>query len=280
MLAADLPGTRVDHVEPAGVPGGPDVVQDRPAHRAAFSAGADDHYRFGREYVPQAGRIRAAFPFGHGVQVAVQGGPAALTGQGKGHLHHPVLAMALDRQAGVGEYPEHRGVLGQGLRGEGADLVGPGERDQVLEQQGGDTAMVHAVRHRERDLGRGPGAGGTADGVVAGAAHDLARGQRQQRHATRRGVPADPLGLGLGRQPAEVEEPQVSVVRGHRLVHGLDRIEVGRVGQADLDRGAVGQQRVRLPGGLGHAHLYLRWSPVNWRIRSKRVRSTARAAAS
>ena len=174
VLAADLPGAGVDHVEPTGVPGGADVVQDRPAHRAPVPAGADHHDRFGGEHVPQAGRVGAAFPLGHGVQVAVQGGSVALTRQGKGHLHHPVLVVTLDRQAGVGEHLEHRGVLGQGLRGERGDLVSPGERDQVLEQQGGDAAVVHVIGHRERDLGRIPGAVRPGERVVAAAADHLA----------------------------------------------------------------------------------------------------------
>ena len=229
--------------------------------------------------MPQAGGVRAAFPLGHGVQVAVQGGPAALTGQGKGHLHHPVLVMALDGQAGVGEYLEHRGVLGQGLRGEGADLVGPGERDQVLKQEGGDAAVVHAIRHRERDLGRGPGAGGPAERVIAGAAHDLARGQRQQRHAIRPGLPADPLGLGLGRQPAEVEEPHVAVVRGHRLVHGPDRVEVGRArpgGSRPWSRPPAARRRCPADWAM----LIASRSPGCWRIRSAGRRTSPRAAGS
>src|SRR6185437_5107596 len=50
-----------------------------------------------------------------------------------------------------------------------------------------------------------------------------------------------------------VEEPQVAVVRGHRFVHGLDRVEVGGDGRADLDRGPVGQQRVYRRPLLRHA---------------------------
>ncbi len=271
VLAADLPGAGVDHVEPAGVPGGADVVQDRPAHRASLPAGADHYDRFGGEHVPQAGGVRAAFPLGHGVQVAVQGRPVALTGQGKCHLHHPVLGVTLDRQAGGGEYLEHRGVLRQGLRGERGDLATASERDQVLEQQCGDAPVVHAVRHRERDLGLVPGSGGPAQRVIAGAAHDLARGQRQQRHPIRPGRPADPLGLGLGRQPAEVEEPHVGVVRGHRLVHGLDRVEVGRLGRANLDRGPVRQQRVHAAGRLRGIHASLPLAGCGLRTAGRRT---------
>ena len=90
----------------------------------------------------------------------------------------------------------------QGLRGERGDLVNPGERDQVLEQQGGDAAVVHVIGHRERDLGRIPGAVRPGGRVVAAAADHLISRQRQQRRVAGSGPPADPPRLGLDRQSA------------------------------------------------------------------------------
>ena len=234
-LAADLPGARVHRVEPAGVPAGPDVVHDGAAHGSPPPAGADHRNRLGREHVPQAGDLGAALPVGHCVQVAVQRGAGVLAGQGERQLEDPVGVVALDRQAGGGEYVEHGLVLRQGLRGEGGYLVAPGERDQMLEQQGGDAPVVHMVGHRERDLGLPLG---LRD--VAGDADHFAVRDGQQGHLAGGRVPADPPGLDLGRMPAYVEEPHVAVVAGHRLVHGLDRVEIARASRADLDRRPVG----------------------------------------
>jgi hypothetical protein len=158
------------------------------------------------------------------------------------------------RQAGVGEDVQHRPVLAQRRRGERRELLLPGPGDQVLEQQGGDAPVVQVVGHRERDL-RGAGLGGAGlggQGRVAGAAGQLAAGGRQQGHLARRRVTADPPGLYLGRHPADIEEAHIGVIRGHRRVHGLDRVEVVRGGRADLDRR---QQRVHLARLRRLAHL-------------------------
>ena len=152
VLAADLPGVRVHRIEPAGVAAGADVVHDRPAHGAPPPAGADHHDRIGREHMPQAGGLRAAFTFGHGTQVAVQRGAGVRGGQREGHLEDPVRVVTLDGQPRASEHVLHRLVFRQGLGGERGYLTAPGERDQVLEQQGGDAPVVHVVGHRERDL--------------------------------------------------------------------------------------------------------------------------------
>ena len=120
-LAADLPGARVHRVEPAGVPAGPDVVQDGPAHGAAAPARADHRDRLGREYVPQAGGIGAALPLGHHVEVAVA---VPLAGQREGQLDDTLRVVPRDGQAGVGEDVQHGRVLGQGLGLERGDLRG------------------------------------------------------------------------------------------------------------------------------------------------------------
>jgi hypothetical protein len=110
--------------------------------------------------------------------------------------------------------------------------------------------VVHVIGYRERDLRHTVLAArcSLAGGDVAGAADHLAVRQREQRYLIRRGVPADPPRLGIGCQPAEVEKAHVAVVRGQRLVHGLDRAEIVRAGRADLDRRSVGQKRVHLAG--------------------------------
>jgi hypothetical protein len=67
-----------------------------------------------------------------------------------------------------------------------------GQRDQVLEQQGGDALVVHVVGHGERDLGL---AGVPDEFGVAGHADQFAVPQREQRRAAGRiwvGLPADP----------------------------------------------------------------------------------------
>ena len=222
------------------------------ASRAA--AGADHHDRLGREDVPQAGHVGAALPFGHGAEVGVQRGAVLVLGQRERQLEDPVGVVPLHGQAGVGEHLEHGRVLGQGLGGELGDVAAPGQRDEVLEQQGGDALVVHVVGHGERDLGL-PGVPGKPG--VAGHAGQFAVPQREQRRAARLtgvGLPADPPGLGLGGPPAVAEEAQVDVVRRHRLVHRQDRVEVVRVGLADLDRRAVGQERVHPAGVLRRTH--------------------------
>jgi hypothetical protein len=86
--------------------------------------------------------------------------------------------------------------------------VVPGGRGQVLEQQGGDPAVVHVSGDRERDLGVAAGLL-----VVAAAAGYHTIGQRQQRHPARLASLAHPVCLTLGAEPAEVEETQVGTVR-------------------------------------------------------------------
>ena len=207
-----------------------DVLQDHPADRLPAAAGADHHDRLGREDVPQAGHVRAALPLGHGAEVGVQRGAVLVPGQRERQLVDLAVEVPLNRQAGVGEHLQHGRVLGEGLGHERGDVAAPRERDQVLEQQGGDALVVHVVGHRERDLGL-PGVPGEPG--VTGHADQFAVPQREQRRAARPiwvGVPADPVGFDLGGSPAVAEEAQVDVVRRHRLVHRLDRIEVVRAG--------------------------------------------------
>jgi hypothetical protein len=255
-----LRGVRVHRVQAAGVAAGPDVVEDGPADRAGPPAGTDHRHRLGREHGPQAGRVGVALPAAHRVEVIVQRGPGVLARQREREVVDALGEAPPDRQARGGEHAQHGLVLGQGLGHERADPLAPGVGHQVLEQQGADAAVVHVVGHRERHLGlRGVLAqddvAGHADhgAVCPGAANHGAADQGEQRRPARLGVAADAPRLGLGRQPAHVEEPQVGVVRGHGLVHGLDRLVVSRAGRPDLDRGPVGQQRVHRGGRHGHS---------------------------
>ena len=207
--------------------------------------------------MPQAGGLRAAFAFGHGTQVAVQRGAGVRGGQRKGHLEDPVRVVTPDGQTHGREHVLHRLVLGEGLGGERGYLTAPGQRDQVLQQQGGDAPVVHVVGHRERDLRRALAAGlwlaiGNAE---AGHTDHRAAAQREQRAVIGTGLLAGPARFLRRGQPAEVEEAHVGVFRRHRFVHGLDRVEIIRAGRADLDRGPVSEQRVHLVGLLFHVSL-------------------------
>ena len=116
----------------------------------------------------------AGRPFAHRdrVQVRVELQSVVVRGQRDGDRDHAFLAPGDNRQAGVGEDAEHADVLQQGLGDERLDLPGAGQRDEVLEQQGGDAPLVHGVRDRERDLRRLAAA--TPLGLIAGHPDDLA----------------------------------------------------------------------------------------------------------
>ena len=203
--------------------------------------------------MPQAGDIRMTLPLGHRVQVAVQADARAVSGQRDGHVDDPIVGVTVNRQAGVGKDLEHRRVLGQRLPGERGDLVAPGVEDQMLQQQGPDALVVHVVGDRESHLGSVVRL--LRQRLVADAADHLTAHQRKQRHPARSWLPADPPRLGFGRRPAEAEEAKVGVIRRHRLVHGLDRVEVAGLCLADLHRAPIRQQRVHRPGLLHRAHV-------------------------
>jgi hypothetical protein len=204
--------------------------------------------------VPQAGHVRAALPLGHGAEVGIQRGAVLVPGQRESQLEYLVGEVPLHGQAGVGEYLQHGRVLGQRLGRERGDLAAPSQRDEVLEQQGRDALVVHMVGHGERDLGLP----GVPDELgVAGYAEQFAVAQREQRRVARRRIPADPPGFGLGGSPTVAEKAQVDVARRHRLVHRQDRVEVLGPRLADLDRRAVGQERVHPAGVLRRAHRFL-----------------------
>ena len=206
------------------------------------------------QQVPHAGNVRAALPDGHRFQVVIEALVGLAAREREGQLHHAVGALPLHRQAGIGEDPEHRGVIRERLRGEELQLPAPGDRYQVLKQQGGHPPAVHRVRDGEGDLS----GAFLARGLVACDTDQRPLLPRQQCRVVGTRRPADALRLLLGSARAEAEESQVHVVRGHRRVHVAHRINVARSGRADLDGAAVGEQRVgrggRRRGGQGHCH--------------------------
>ena len=85
-------------------------------------------------------------------------------------------------------------VVCQHLGGEGLHAARAGQRHQVLKQQRGDTAAVHAVGDRDRGLRHRP-IGGE---LVTGHPHQLVAQQADQRHHARPTFQAHPPGLPLG----------------------------------------------------------------------------------
>ena len=238
---------RVDRVDRAGEAAGHDAAQDGPPDRAVPPAGADDRDRGRRQYVPQAGHVGRPLPLGHRVTVGAEGDVLLAGRQREGEVVHPVGQGAVRLQPGVGEHSQHERVLAQRLRGEGAQAAAAGQRDQVLQQQHADAAVVHVIGDREGDLGRaGPG---SVVALVAAAADQLAVHHGEQRGVVRRGLAAEPARLPFGRARAHAEKAQVQTVRGQLLVHLPHRVEVLRPRGPDLDRAAVGQQSVN--AGLG-----------------------------
>ena len=239
--AVQLGRGRVDRVDRAGEAAVDEVPQDRPADRSGAPARADDRDRGRHQHGPHARHVRGPLPHGDRIAVGAQGGVRLVGRQRERQVIHAVHQGALRLQPGVGEHPQHGRVLAQRLRGKGAEPPAAAQRDQVLQQQHADAAVMQVIGDRERDL-RGPGPGA---GLLVGAAADHLTVQHgQQRRVIRPGLAAYPARLPLGRQRAHAEKPQVQIVRGHLGVHVPHRVEVIRPRRPDLDRGAVAQQSV------------------------------------
>ncbi len=231
---------RVDRVQPAAEAGPDHVSQDRVPDPAGFAAGADDRDRGRLQQVPQAGDVGEALAHRHRVQVAVQLLVGLVGGQREGRLDHPFEDLSPRGQAGVGEHPQHRDVVGQRLRGEGAHAAEPRSRDEVIEQQARDAAPVHMVGHRERDLGDSR----LVSRLVAGDPDQLISEPGEQREVAGIGRPADARGLPARRLRTQAEEAQVGVGLRHLRVHLPDGVLVLRPCLPDQDRRAIGEQRV------------------------------------
>ncbi len=128
----------------------PDVEQDRPADDPgrwpAPTTATDRGASSG-----QAGHVGLLLPARHRVQVGASSLSPALRGIGMDSSTTP-SSIAPARSAPRRRAPAACGVLAPASSGEGATPRGAGQRDQVLEQQRGDAAPVHAVGDRERDL--------------------------------------------------------------------------------------------------------------------------------
>ena len=239
--AVQLRRARVDRVDRAREAAVDEVAQDRPADRSGATASADDRDRGRHQHGPHARHVRGPLPHGDRIAVGAQRGVRLVGGQRERQVIHAVHQGALHLQPGVGEDPQHSRVLAQRLRGKRAEPPAAGHRDQVLQQQHADAAVMQVIGDRERDLRRpGPGPGP----LVGAAADHLPVQHGQQRRVVRPGLAAYPARLPLGRERAHAEEPQIQVVRGHLGVHVLHRVEVLGPRGPDLDRGAVGQQSV------------------------------------
>ena len=211
-----------------------------------------DHRDRGRgQHVPQARQVGRPLPFGDRITVGAQGGVRLAGGQRERQVIHAIRQSPLHPQPGVGKHLQHERVLAQRLRGKGAHPPAAGQRDQVLQQQRADAAVVNVIGDRHGDL---RGLGASAKELVTAAADYLAVQHGEQRLAVRPGFAAYPACLPLGRGRAHAEKAQVQVVRGHLDVHVPYRVEVAGLRRPDLDRGAVGQQSVRaVPGPCAHA---------------------------
>ena len=204
-------------------------------------ARADDRDRGRHQHVPHARHVRRPLPHGDRIAVGAQGRVRLIGRQRERQVIHAVHQGALRLQPGVGEHPQHGRVLAQRLRGKGAEPPAAAQRDQVLQEQHADAAVLQVIGDRERDL-RGPG---PSTGLLVGAAADhLAVQHGQQRRVVRPGLAAYPACLPLGNQRTQAEEAQVQVVRGHLGVHVPHRVEVIGPRGPDLDRDAVDQQSV------------------------------------
>ena len=240
--AVQLGRARVDRVDRAREAAVDEVPQDRPADRSGAPARADDRDRGRHQHGPHARHVRGPLPHGDRIAVGAQRGVRLVGGQRERQVIHAVHQGTLRLQPGVGEDPQHGRVLAQRLRGKRAEPPAAAQRDQVLQQQHADAAVLQVIGDRERDL-RGPG---PSTGLLVGAAADhLVVQHGQQRRVIRPGLAAYPARLLLGNQRTHAEKTQVQVVRGHLGVQVPHRVEVLGPRSPDLDRDAVDQQSVR-----------------------------------
>src|SRR5439155_6778301 len=140
-------GTRVDGVDVAGVPGGPQVAEQRLAD--AGPAGA-------RPVHGDRGRgEQRGHRGGLGVVLAAAGHPDRVGGRGdvEAEVDHAVGVLAVHGVAGVGEHAQHRAVLRQDLGDEPGDAVGTGGGGEVFQQDRADAPALVRVLDDEGDLG-------------------------------------------------------------------------------------------------------------------------------
>ena len=124
-----------------------DVSPERGADRSR-PVGRADHGDRPRDQEPHNGaRIAALFAALDAVEELVGGGELPV------EVDHTRVEAALERPSGLGEHGEHRPVVGEHLRGEPIDAVGPGDRREMLEHQRRDALTLVVVVDHERGFG-------------------------------------------------------------------------------------------------------------------------------
>lgn len=145
--AEDGVGVRVDGEQSAREARAPQIAQDGPADGSGPPARADDRDRLRAQQRAQTRHIRSPPALFHGAQIIVG------LGQPYDATDLRPVEVAAGAQPQVSEDLEHFMVLGERVRGEGGDAVGAGRRDQVLQQQRSDTAVMPGVGDGEGDFG-------------------------------------------------------------------------------------------------------------------------------
>ncbi len=228
---------RVDGVDPPAEASRDYVSQDRVPDPAWLAAGADHSDRFRRQQVAQAGHVSEPLPHRHRVQVRSQALITVVRGQREGGLDDSVGHLPARGEPYIGEDPEHGDVVGQRLGGERAQTAQPRSRDEMFEQERGDSPAVHVIGDREGDLSDAR----FARWLIARDADELIAEPRQQRAVIGVWWPGYPLGLAICRLRADAEKAQVDVARRHLRVHLPDGIGVLRPGRPDQHGGAIGE---------------------------------------
>ncbi len=254
------------------------AVAQVPQHRRADSpAGAADS-----DHRHRAGGQQPLHGAGLGTLFA-----GALHGQGlgggfevEGEVDGAALEAALLLVADVGEDLDHLAVGGQHLGREPADAPLAGDRADVLEEGGGDSAALVGVLDEEGHLGLVGGGGGGpavgADPVVADGADELLADGRREADPVHVVVVREAVHVAVGQPGVGREEAVVLRLVGDLLVEADQPARVLRGDRPDPGGAAVTQDDVRFPVGRvrgvrrgGHAAI-LRPRPAGQLLRGAR----------
>jgi len=131
-------------------------------------------------------------------------------------LGQPGVEVALDGPSRTAEHAQHRRVVGQSFGGEAVDPVRAGDRGEVLQQDGRDSAaLVGAVDH-ERDLGVVAG----HPALIAGPGDELAPVLDNRGHPVVEVDVGEVVQFFVGEGRLRRQEPAVLVVARLALVEG------------------------------------------------------------